>query len=57
VEKSVKAAAPQLVPLAEPYEEMKICPERAETVKLEARICRYCRHEFWHEPSANGAAE
>jgi hypothetical protein len=34
--------------LAEPYEETKICPECAETVKLEARICHYCRYEFWH---------
>ncbi|MFB2553363.1 zinc ribbon domain-containing protein [Ensifer soli] len=24
----------------------KICPDCAEAVKLDARICRFCRHEF-----------
>ena len=27
----------------------KVCPDCAESVKLAARICRYCRHEFWAE--------
>jgi hypothetical protein len=46
---SLKRPEPRL---AEPYEETKVCPECAEIVKLEARICRYCRHEFWQEGSS-----
>jgi len=30
--------------------EMKKCPECAELVKKEARICPYCRHEFYPKP-------
>ncbi len=28
-------------------DDLKICPDCAETVKSAARICRWCRHEFW----------
>ena len=30
--------------------EMKKCPECAELIKKEARICPYCRHEFYPKP-------
>lgn len=25
---------------------MKVCPDCAEEVKLDARVCRFCRHDF-----------
>jgi hypothetical protein len=28
----------------------KVCPRCAETVKAAAAVCRYCGHEFSHEP-------
>lgn len=34
---------------------MKKCPDCAEVVQLEARICRYCRHEFVGEPVLSSA--
>ena len=30
---------------------MKPCPDCAEDVKADARVCRYCRHEFAPPPS------
>ena len=31
---------------------VKKCPDCAETVQADARICRFCRHEFQANPSA-----
>lgn len=28
----------------------KACPECGESVPVSARICHYCRHEFWENP-------
>jgi hypothetical protein len=33
-------------------DDMKVCPDCAETVKAAARICRWCRHEFWPAPGS-----
>lgn len=30
-----------------PAKDTKVCPDCAETIKAGARICRFCRHEFW----------
>jgi rRNA maturation endonuclease Nob1 len=30
--------------------EMKKCPQCAELVKREARVCRFCGHEFYPKP-------
>jgi hypothetical protein len=35
----------------------KVCPDCAETVQEAARICRYCRHEFWPADGAVPAEE
>jgi len=31
-------------------EDMKKCPQCAEIVKKEARVCRFCGHEFYPKP-------
>ena len=35
--------------------EVKVCPDCAEPVRLEAKICRYCRHAF--APASRGAQQ
>jgi hypothetical protein len=50
-------ASPRRVAIgAEPIEEelgdSKTCPDCAETVKLAARVCRYCGHQFEGPPDA-----
>ena len=45
--------APERASDAEPgaqADDVKVCPDCAETVKAAARICRWCRHEFWPAP-------
>lgn len=37
---------PDTKTLAVPNSDTKKCPECAEIVKADARICRFCRHEF-----------
>jgi hypothetical protein len=32
--------------------DIKQCPDCAETVRFEARVCRFCGHEFWKLPGA-----
>jgi hypothetical protein len=32
---------------------LKKCPECAEVVQADARICRFCRHEFYPAPAAS----
>jgi hypothetical protein len=42
----VEAPAPVLPAPAPPAPSLKRCPMCAESVQAEARICRYCRHDF-----------
>jgi hypothetical protein len=39
-----------------PHPETKVCPDCAEEVRAEARICRFCRHEFPVDVALDAAA-
>ena len=38
---------PKPEPTVSPDSPTKVCPDCAETILEAARICRFCRHEFW----------
>ena len=40
-------------PVEARLEVTKVCPDCAETVKADAKICRYCRHEFTPDEPAS----
>lgn len=49
------AGHPDPPPTDAAQEGTKMCPDCAERVGAEARICRYCRHEFGDKPQLSAA--
>lgn len=46
----LQAIHPSPSGIAQPADELKKCPDCAEMVRAEARVCRFCRHEFEAAP-------